>query len=49
MGWFCTHLTTKNLKFVKIFKKTAKKMAFFETFFDFFSMDSNMVLLKGIW
>ena len=36
MGWFCTHLTTKNLKFVTIFKKTAKKWHFFEMFLDFF-------------
>ena len=28
MGWFCTHSTTKNLKFVKTFKKTAKKRHF---------------------
>ena len=35
MGWFCTHLTTKNFKFVKIFKKT-KTNGIFETFSDFF-------------
>ena len=49
MGWFCTHLTTKNLKLVKIFKKTAKKMAFLGRFLIFFSKDSNTVLLKAIW
>ena len=36
MGWFCTHLTTKNLKFVKIFKKTAKKWHFLRCFGIFF-------------
>ena len=45
MGWFCTHLTTKNLKFVNIFKKNG----IFLDVFEFFSMDSNTVLLKGIW
>ena len=48
MGWFCTHLTTKNLKFVKVFKKTAEKWHFLRRFF-LFSKDSNTVLLKGIW
>ena len=49
MWWFCTHLTTKNLKFVKIFKKTAKKWHFLRRFLIIFFMDSNTVLLKGIW
>ena len=30
MGWLCTHLTTKNLKFVKMFKITPKKWHFLE-------------------
>ena len=48
MGWFCTHLSTKTLKFVKTFKKMPKN-GFFETFFKFSSKDRNTVVPKGIW
>ena len=36
MGSFCTHLTIKTLKFVKILKETAKKRHFLRRFLNFF-------------
>ena len=49
MEWFGTDLTTKNLKFVKTSKTTAKKMAFLRRFLNSFSKDRNTVLLISVW
>ena len=45
MGWFCTHLTIKNLKFVKILKKTAKKWHFLRRFLNFFPR----IVIRCFW